>query len=414
MKYNASIVSTLSTVAFTAALGVFSSSAHAFTFTLNSSSGTWDNVIGGSDVTQLTFPSENQVRWGKPHAYGNGKQSGLGFTGAGAQTRNVGEAFLLGTLRHFNNVINLGTGAKSVDLAIELDLTIAPESSNPDNLTKAFSFTLGIDETPNDVFDHNTYSYKLLEPRSAMEPWEVDKTCKYQGNTSCTDRIFPTNTIPQDSVEIDGANYTLEWISFSSDPNRPLIIPGLTEEGESNLADLYVFGKIVDVEDPTPTISPPNKNLTINEGDWFNFNAGVTDSKNSTLSFEWDLDNDGEYDDFSGPSGQWSFADEGINPIGLKVSDGDGGSDLDSFEVTVKNVAPTLTSLTENLTVWEDELFSFAATAFDPGKHLHKINYIFFTKIVKHFFEIFKKTVPVFVSINFNPLILNKFPENFD
>jgi hypothetical protein len=47
-------------------------------------------------------------------------------------------------------------------------------------------------------------------------------------------------------------------------------------------------------------------------------------------------------------------------------------------------------------------------------KHLHKINYIFFAKIIKHLFEVVYKIIPAFVSGNFNPLILNKFPKNFN
>ena len=45
------------------------------------------------------------------------------------------------------------------------------------------------------------------------------------------------------------------------------------------------------------------------------------------VSWEWDLDNDGEYDDASGDTVTWSFCDLGIHVIGLKVTNSFGESD---------------------------------------------------------------------------------------
>ena len=117
-----------------------------------------------------------------------------------------------------------------------------------------------------------------------------------------------------------------------------------------------------------PTITNLTPNLTINEGSWFDFAADATaPGVNDILSFNWDMDGDGIFDDFMGQSGQWSFADDGLNPIALQVADGDGGFDRQSFNVTVQNVAPTITNLTSDLTVLQDEWFDLMAEAFDPG-----------------------------------------------
>ena len=356
-KFNSTVVTTLSTFVLTTGIGLLSSSANAFTFTLNQSSGTWSNVEGGSTVQFQTIGNENQIRWGIPADSTSG-QSGLGFAGAVGSTRQLGEPFLLGTLRHINNPIYGGTAAEFVDLTINLDLTINPNSSQSNHLAKSFAFTLGVDETPN-----------LGQPRSALQPWIVGETCKYPGITSCPDRIFPTRLIPQDSVQIEGTNYTLEWIGFSNISNRPLIIPGLTEEGNANGADLYVFGRLIEVENQSPIIFP-GENLTVNEGDWFNFgsaNDGIGDTRN----FAWDLDNDGYYDDFTGPTGTWSFADNSTNNIGLRVSYNDGINnsiwDYNAL-VNVNNVAPTLTNFDlSNPTILEGESVSVLLTATDPG-----------------------------------------------
>ncbi len=385
-KFNSSVATALSTFILTTGLGLWHSSANAFTFTLNKSSGTWSNVIGGYDeyegvdtVNFINIGTENQVLWGTPVDL-TSSQSGLGFTGAGGSTRQLGEPFLLGTLRHINKPIYEGTAAEVVDLTINLDLTINSNSSQSNHLAKSFAFTLGIDETPNTALLRNEMGTPIednqgnfiqypLTPRSALQPWIEDVTCKYPGITSCPDRIFPLTTIPQDSVNIEGTNYTLEFVGFSNMSNRPFIIPGLTEEGKDNAAELYVFGKIIKVENIAPSITPSNKNLTVNEGDWFNFSAEATDRNNDPLSFEWDLNNDGKYDDFAGPRGQSFFEDNGLKPIRLKVSDGNPqGDTYDSFEVLVKNVSPTLTGLElPTPTILEGESASILLAATDPG-----------------------------------------------
>ena len=363
-KFNSPVATAIATFGLTTGLGLVSASANAFTFTLNQSSGTWSNVIGGYDkdgvstVKHKTIGNENQVHWGTPADSTSG-QSGLKFTGAGGSTRQLGEPFLLGTLRHINNPINAVNIAEFVDLTINLDFTINPNSSQSKHLTKSFAFTLGIDETINGT------SSDPLKPRSALQPWIEGETCKYPGIISCPDRIFPQTTIPQDSVDIDGTNYTLEWIGFSNERLRPVIIPGLTEEGQENAADLYVFGRIIEVEKKSHKIFPGGS-LTVNEGDWFNFGA-ANDSIGDSRNFAWDLDADGDYDDFTGATGTWSFADNGINTIGLRVSENNRISDSNAL-VTVNNVAPTLTSFDlSHSTLLEGESASVLLTATDPG-----------------------------------------------
>jgi hypothetical protein len=376
-KLNYPVTTALATLGLTTGLGLVSSSANAFTFTLNQSSGTWSNVFDGYDewegvntVDFQTIGKENRVRWGTPADSTSG-QSGLGFTGAGGSTRQLGEPFLLGTLRHLNNPIYGGTGAEFVDLTINLDFTINPNSSQSNHLAKSFAFTLGIDETLNTKIIQKDQNGTLIEdtvdliPRSALQPWIEGENCKYPGITSCPDRIFPQTTIPQDSVNIEGTNYTLEWIGFSNNSLRPLIIPGLTEEKQENAAKLYVFGRIVETGNKSPGIFPGGS-LTVNEGDWFNFGA-AEDSISDSRNFAWDLDADGNYNDFTGSTGTWSFADNGINTIGLRVSDNNSIFDSSAL-VTVNNVNPTLTSFDlSHSTLLEGESASVLLTATDPG-----------------------------------------------
>jgi hypothetical protein len=58
--------------------------------------------------------------------------------------------------------------------------------------------------------------------------------------------------------------------------------------------------------------------------------------------YEWDLDNDGQYDDATGVTTDAVLDDNGSFIVGLRVTDEFGASDTDVAEATVNNVAPTV------------------------------------------------------------------------
>lgn len=85
-----------------------------------------------------------------------------------------------------------------------------------------------------------------------------------------------------------------------------------------------------------PTITSLTQNLNVNSGDLFKFTATATDPGiYDPLTYDWDLDMDGIYDDFTGINGQWSLTNPGNYTIGLRVSDGNGGYDFSSFTVNI-------------------------------------------------------------------------------
>jgi hypothetical protein len=69
--------------------------------------------------------------------------------------------------------------------------------------------------------------------------------------------------------------------------------------------------------------------------------AGTT-AGNSIVLFEWDLDDDGFFDDATGVAVTHVFGDNGVYPVGLRVTDSLGATDTDQTTVTVSNVAPTV------------------------------------------------------------------------
>jgi hypothetical protein len=77
--------------------------------------------------------------------------------------------------------------------------------------------------------------------------------------------------------------------------------------------------------------------------------SGSTDPDGGPLTYAWDLDNDGAYDDATGANPTFStVGQDGVFPVSVKATDPDGGYDTDSTTVTVTNVAPRFDSLTSN------------------------------------------------------------------
>jgi hypothetical protein len=190
--------------------------------TLNGSSGSWSNPIGGSFIEYQTIGEENQIRWGDPVI--PGAKSGLGFTGVDGTDIELENVFQIGMLRHFNNVIYGNTAASAVNLALSLDFA--------EFGLKTFDFNLEIDETPN-----------------------TEGTCIYPSITACSDKISFPITFSPESFEIDGVSYTLSLVGFSYGSDQSLLSDFISEEYTTSEA--LLFGKITAVENLTAISTQP-------------------------------------------------------------------------------------------------------------------------------------------------------------
>ena len=79
--------------------------------------------------------------------------------------------------------------------------------------------------------------------------------------------------------------------------------------------------------------------------------SGTTGIGSTIASYEWDFDEDGQFDDATGASPEFSGYGPGVFPVGLKVTDDTGAWAADTAVVTIDNLPPTL-SVSGNQTVY--------------------------------------------------------------
>ncbi|MFA5055377.1 MAG: PKD domain-containing protein [Dehalococcoidia bacterium] len=90
-------------------------------------------------------------------------------------------------------------------------------------------------------------------------------------------------------------------------------------------------------------IADPGGPYTGDEGSAITFNGSASyDPDGSIVSYEWDLNGDGDFSDAQGAIIQNTWTDDYSGNIGLKVTDDEGTTGFATTTVTVNNVAPTV------------------------------------------------------------------------
>lgn len=92
------------------------------------------------------------------------------------------------------------------------------------------------------------------------------------------------------------------------------------------------------------------------------------DGNDDDLTYEWELDGDGDYDDANIPNPTFTYTNEGVVSVSLRVSDGKGGVDTDTLLISIGNKAPVveITSPTTSTHYAVGDVISFSGTAYDP------------------------------------------------
>lgn len=119
---------------------------------------------------------------------------------------------------------------------------------------------------------------------------------------------------------------------------------------------------------PTASAGGP---YAMNEGGAVTLSAAASsDPGQDIVSYAWDFDGDGQYDDATGVSPVFSTTIDGVYTLGLRVTDHRGATSTASTTVTVSNVAPTANA-GGPYSGFVDETIVLSATAStDPGQDI--------------------------------------------
>jgi hypothetical protein len=121
----------------------------------------------------------------------------------------------------------------------------------------------------------------------------------------------------------------------------------------------------------SPENDPPSAEAggpyVVSEGSSLTLDAtGSSDPDEDIILYEWDLDNDGAYDDATGSTVERSFTDDDYLIVSVKVTDELDEFSEDSAEVTVANVSPAV-ELSDNVIIDEGGTMIGSGSFSDPG-----------------------------------------------
>ncbi|GAA3727769.1 PQQ-dependent sugar dehydrogenase [Plantactinospora mayteni] len=99
--------------------------------------------------------------------------------------------------------------------------------------------------------------------------------------------------------------------------------------------------------------------------------SASSDPNGDPLTYQWDLDGDGGYDDATGVTASHTYQENGTVTVGLRVDDGRGGTDTAGWPIQVGNTRPTVSIdaplPTTTWSVGEEVRYAASATDAEDG-----------------------------------------------
>jgi PKD repeat protein len=163
------------------------------------------------------------------------------------------------------------------------------------------------------------------------------------------------------TLDQEGKSFDLNYI-YTAEGTYDVSVTVQDDDGDS-----YTDTFKVEVFLNTPPVAEAGGPYTINEGAILTLDgSGSSDKEDNIVSWEWDLDNDGEYDDATGQKVNFTWMDNGLFTISLMVTDSYGEFASNTATVTVENVIPTVDAGSD-ATIEEGKTFASTGIFADPG-----------------------------------------------
>lgn len=356
-----------------------------------------NNLISGNSGNGLDFcdarsttVANNLIGTDRTGASGLGNAGhGVGFYCAGAPNNQIVE-----------NVIAFNEGAGIFDMPdYRFATAYTPDGHQGNRFSQNAIYANGsiginllpppfgyFDEvTPNDPGDTDIggnllQNYPVLtEARSDGITLAITGTLNSNANQSFTVELFLNNSVDPSGHgegEIYLGSLTVATGS-SGDGSFHVTLPQEASIGQAvsatatdaagNTSEFSAAVVVVVNQPPTAVVGGPYATV---EGMAIVLDAsGSFDADGAITSYEWDLDNDGEYNDATGITTTVTFADNGNYPVGLRVTDDGGLTGEDSVIVTVDNVDPALNNVVITSPIDEYSLATLIGNLADPGIH---------------------------------------------
>jgi PKD repeat protein len=170
-------------------------------------------------------------------------------------------------------------------------------------------------------------------------PYTGDEGSLVEFTGSATDPGDDTFTyewdFDDDGLYNDGTGTNPSW-TWYDEGDYPIGLKVTDDDG--NFSFDYA---VVTIDNVAPNADSGGPYVGI-EGVMLSIYSSGSDPGADTLVYFWDLDFDGQYDDSVNSSPEWTWGDDGVYLIGLRIADGDGGYGYDNTTVTIQNANPTV------------------------------------------------------------------------
>jgi hypothetical protein len=193
-------------------------------------------------------------------------------------------------------------------------------------------------------------------------------------------------TFTSTATDSDGTVNKHEW-DFDNDGSydasgktvvRQFPVPGLqlvTLRVTDDDGAIHTLGKTLNVGNRAPIATVSMDTAAPETLKAVTFTSAATDQDGSITSYLWDFDEDGQFDDASGPTVPWTFTKKKTYQVKVKVTDDRGASATGTRTVNVANTLPRATFSWDPGSPNPRDPVTLMSTALDPDGSITKIEW---------------------------------------